>query len=107
MASKLKEVVRSSAGDHRLASPWARVELEALRYVSVVMRGGRRRKNSQCVLQMLVNFHYCGLVTATIAVVWRRKDCDDVAILRPVVAFHDQLMCARHQSQAVVVIESL
>jgi hypothetical protein len=36
-----------------------------------------------------------------------RKNGDDIPILRPVVALHDQLMSSCHQSQAIVVVECL
>lgn len=35
------------------------------------------------------------------------EDCNDIAVLRPVVAFHHQLMRSSHERQAVVMIESL
>lgn len=84
------------------------------------------RPNIQRILQMLINFHNGGLVTAPVAVVWSwreisieiqcstgecrkhtREDSHHVPILRPIVSLHYQLMRPCHQSQAVVVIKSL
>src|SRR4051794_792439 len=56
---------------------------------------------------MLVNFHYCGLIAASVAVVWRTKDRDHVSVLTPIISLHHQLMCSRYQRQAVVVVEGL
>lgn len=83
---------------------------------------------SQCVFEVLVNFHNGCLVAASIAVVWRygnvsqirrfirvgeglvlltREDCHHITVLRPVVTFHDELVSTGNQGQPVVVIESL
>lgn len=67
------------------------------------MAGAER--HSQCVFQVLINFHDGSLVSAPIAVVGRAEDGNNIAILTPVVALHDQLMSSRDQGQAIVVIE--
>ena len=53
------------------------------------------------VFHELVNFHDGCLVTASIAVVWRRKDSDDVTVVGPVVAVHDELMSTSNQFEVV------
>lgn len=60
----------------------------------------------QSVLQMLINLHDCGLVTASIAVIRRAENGHHIPILAPIVTLHDKLMRSCYQSQAVVVIES-
>lgn len=54
---------------------------------------------------MLINLHDRCLVTASVAVVWRREDGDNIAVLGPIVTLHHQLMSSSHQCQAVVVVE--
>lgn len=56
---------------------------------------------------MLINLHDCGLVAATVTVIRCGKYRDNVSVLAPVVALHDQLMGSGDQGQAVVVVESL
>jgi len=85
----LQEIVWRSSRYHRFAGPWAWIELQ------------------ESVLEMLVNLHDGSLVTAAIAVVWRREDRYHVSILRPVVPVHDQLMSSRYQSQAIIMVECL
>ena len=46
----------------------------------------------QTSLHELINFHYSSLVTAPVAVVRSREDCQNALVMVPVVAFHDQLM---------------
>jgi hypothetical protein len=36
-----------------------------------------------------------------------REDCNYVAILRPIIALHDQLMSSGHEREAIVVVEGL
>ena len=48
--------------------------------------------HSQCILQMLINLHNRCLVTASVTVIWSTEYCDNVPILTPVVALHDELM---------------
>ncbi|KAB8364839.1 hypothetical protein FH972_024702 [Carpinus fangiana] len=67
----------------------------------------KKEKNVQGIFKMLVNLHDGGLVAAAVAVVRRGEDGDDIPILAPVVALHDQLMCARDEREAVVVVEGL
>ena len=61
----------------------------------------------EIILHELVDFHYGGLVAAPIAVVRGGEDGDNVALMRPVVAVHDELMGARDSSQVVRVVELL
>lgn len=42
----------------------------------------------QVELHMLVDGHNSGLVTASITVVWCRENCDNVAVVGPVVSIH-------------------
>lgn len=75
----------------------------------------------QCILEMLINLHDGSLVTAPVAVVGScnqlaltayprppehtRKYSNDIAVLRPVVALHNQLMCSRNERDSIVVVE--
>jgi hypothetical protein len=61
----------------------------------------------QCVLEMLINLHDRCLIAAAVAVVGRTEDGDNIPVLTPVVALHNQLMRSCHQGQAIVVIEGL
>lgn len=45
------------------------------------------------------------LIAAAIAVVWCRKDRDNISIMTPVVTFHYQLMCASNESDVVGMIK--
>ena len=58
-------------------------------------------------LHELVYLHYGGIVSTSVAVVWRRENCDHVALVCPVVTTHDQLMGAGDSLQVVRVIELL
>jgi len=53
------------------------------------------------ILHELVDFHDGCLVTASVAVVWCRKDCDDVTVVGPVVTIHDELMGTSNQFKVV------
>ncbi|KAI3480075.1 hypothetical protein L1887_57852 [Cichorium endivia] len=64
------------------------------------MMGGELRKNQNRNEQR-------GGWGSSVAVVGRRKDGDHVAFLRPVEAVHDELVRARHEREAVVVVERL
>ena len=61
----------------------------------------------QGILQMLIDLHYRSLITASVAIVWSGEDGHHVPILAPIVSLHDKLMCARHQCEAIVVVECL
>ena len=58
-------------------------------------------------MQGVVELHERGLVAAAVAVVGRAEDGDDVLVVRPVVALHDQLVGARNERQPVAVVEAL
>jgi hypothetical protein len=59
----------------------------------------------ESVLHKFVNFHDGRLVTASVAVVWSRKHCDDVSVVRPVVTVHYQLVGSSDQLEVVGVVE--
>ena len=40
-------------------------------------------------------------------IVRRREDRDNVFLMTPIVPFHDELMCSRHECQPVVMVELL
>jgi len=66
----------------------------------------RRRVELQEVeFHKFVNFHDCGFVTATVAVVGRGEDRDHIALVRPVIAVHDELMGSCDTYQVVGVIK--
>ena len=49
-------------------------------------------KDLQVVFHELVDFHYRRLVSASVAIVGRREDSHDVALVSPVVSVHDELV---------------
>lgn len=61
--------------------------------------------NLQVEFHVLVESHDRSLVPAAIAVVRRTKHCDDVAVVRPIVALHDELVSTCDSRQAVRVIK--
>merc|ERR1712029_959055 len=85
----LEEVVRRPSGNMGLAASRGRVKLQ------------------EGVLQCIVEFHYGCLVPATITVVWCRKYCNHISVLRPVVSLLDKLMGAGHECKSVRVVERL
>ena len=62
---------------------------------------GSRVELEEIILHELVDLHYGGFVTASVAVVGRGEDRHDVALVRPVVAVHDQLMGAGDARQVI------
>ena len=68
---------------------------------------GRGVKHEEVVVHVLVNLHDTGLVRAAVAVIGRREYSDDMLIMTPVEAVHDELMRTRDQLQAIDVIELL
>ena len=62
---------------------------------------GSRVELEEIILHELVDLHYGGFVTASVAVVGRGEDSHDVALVRPVVAVHDQLMGAGDARQVI------
>ena len=85
---KSEEVVRRAQADVRellLARSW--VELKEI------------------ILHELVDFHDGSLITAAVAVVRCGEDRDDVTLVCPVVAVHDELMGAGDPSEIVGVVE--
>jgi hypothetical protein len=45
--------------------------------------------------------------TTSVAVIGRAEDGDNILVMAPVIALHDQLMRSRHQSQTVCMVELL
>lgn len=66
--TELEEVVRRPARHHGLASSRARVKLKAVNRLGNAS-SSVDRANLQSILQMLINLHDGGLVTAPVAVV--------------------------------------
>jgi len=61
----------------------------------------------EIILHELVDLHYGSFVTAAVAVVGSGEDRHDVALVRPVVPVHDELMGARDSCQVIGVVELL
>ena len=55
--------------------------------------------------EMLVDLHDCGHVAAAVAVVRCRENSDETLVVKPVVAFHDKLMCTDNEVKAILAIE--
>ena len=89
MACSQEVVRRAQANVRDLGLAGCRVELEEI------------------ILDELVNLHYGGFVTASVAVVGCGENRDDVALVCPVVSVHDKLMRTCDSSQAVRVVELL
>ena len=64
-------------------------------------------KLQERVLESVIQLHDGGLVAASVAVVGRGEDGDDVPVVGPVVSLHDQLVGPGHQVQPVAVVERL
>lgn len=71
------------------------------------MLAGCRVKLEEVILHELVDLHDGGFVAAPVAVIGRREDSNDVALVRPVVSIHDQLMGASDARQVVAVVKLL
>ena len=59
-------------------------------------------KHQEIVIHLFVDFHYSGLVTASITVVWRWKDCHNLLLMAPIIASHNKLMSASHRLQPIL-----
>jgi len=68
---------------------------------------GSRVELEEIIFHELVDLHDGGLVTATVAVVGRRENCDNITLVRPVVSVHDKLMGASDPGQVIGVVELL
>lgn len=64
-----------------------------------------RVENEEVVIHVLVDLHDACLIRASVTVVWRRKDCYYVLIVRPVEPVHHKLMSTGDQFQVVHVIK--
>lgn len=53
------------------------------------------------LLDRIVHLHNGSLITTPVAIVGRRKDSDNTAIVLPLVTFHYELMCASNEVEAV------
>ena len=85
-----EEVVRSAKAD-----------------VRELLLAGSRIELKEIILHEFIDLHNGGLISATVAVVRRREDSDNVALVSPVVAVHDELMGACDPSEIVRVVELL
>jgi hypothetical protein len=74
----LEEVIGRTTRHMRLAAPRGRIELE------------------ETVSQLIVQLHDGGLIATAVAVVRRRENGDDIAIVAPIVTLHHQLMGTRY-----------
>mmetsp|Transcript_54612 Transcript_54612/g.95484 ORF Transcript_54612/g.95484 Transcript_54612/m.95484 type:complete len:233 (+) Transcript_54612:104-802(+) len=84
---RLQEVIRGAARDQRLSPSRRRIELD------------------KGFIEILIDLHDGRLVAAAVTVVGRRKDGHHVHGVGPVVSVHHQLVRARHEAQAVSVVE--
>ena len=86
---QLQKVVRSFSIDMRLSSSRCWIELK------------------KALVQHFVNFHYCSLITTSVAIVGSAEDCNDVHFMTPIVPVHNKLMSTRYQIQAILMVELL
>ena len=61
----------------------------------------------QIIFHEFINLHNGGLVTASVAVVGGGEDSDNVTLMSPVVAVHDELMGTGNPGQVIGVVELL
>ena len=63
-------------------------------------------ENVESFIQIFVHIQNRSNVTASIAVVWSRPDCDEVLVFEPILeSIHDKLMRSGNQGDVVDVIE--
>jgi hypothetical protein len=55
----------------------------------------------------VINLHNCGLITASVTVVWRRENRDNAPIVLPLVSFHHQLVGTGNEMKTVDVCKLL
>jgi hypothetical protein len=48
----------------------------------------RRVEDKVAVVHLFVHFHNTGFIAASVAIIWRRKDCDHLLLVGPVVPLH-------------------
>jgi len=53
------------------------------------------------LIHRIVHLHNSGLISAPVAIIWRRKYRHHRPIVLPLVSFHDELMRARNKVQAI------
>ena len=83
-----QEVVRSTQADVRqFRLTWRRIELQEVEF------------------HELIDFHNSCLVATPVAVVRSGEDSDNVALVCPVIAIHDELMGACNSHKVVRMIE--
>lgn len=46
----------------------------------------------QGVFQCVIKFHYCGLVSTTIAIVWCTEDCHYIAVVAPIITLEQKII---------------
>lgn len=56
---------------------------------------------------MLVDFHDSCLVATAVTVIGSGENGDNVLVVTPVVAFHNELVCTCNQRQTIVVVKLL
>lgn len=83
-----QKVVRCSASDMWLSSSRCWVKLK------------------EWILQCIIKFHDCSLISTSVAVVWSTKYRNYIPIMTPVVTLHNKLMSSCNKSQAICVIKS-
>jgi hypothetical protein len=83
-----QEIVRCpTIGSSKLILLWSRVELQ------------------ECVFHELIDFHNGCLVTTSVAIVRSWEDSDDIAIMRPIVTIHYELMCSGDELKVIGMVE--
>lgn len=87
LSQNLQKVVGRSPGHMGLAALRCRIELQ------------------ERVVECIVELHDGRLIATAVTVVGRREDGHHIVIVTPVEPFHDQLMSACHQREAIGVIE--
>ena len=68
---------------------------------------GCRVELQKFLVEVLVVLHDGGLVTTPVAVVGRAENSHHVAVVRPIVPIHDELVSAGNSVQFVCVVELL
>lgn len=53
------------------------------------------------LVNRIINFHNSGLIAASVTVVGRREDSNDLSVMLPLVALHDKLVGACDEMKTV------
>lgn len=59
------------------------------------------------ILESVIKFHDCSLVTTMPAIVWSTQNCYYILIMAPVISVHNQLVSSGYKCESIGMIKSL